>query len=201
MGWPFWIKRPRLRTVTVCPRLDSGGFTSVDCYVIPLSLALSVSRLMLAPVECSQWTTELLREATPELFDAASTRKGEWVVYRPHANKGPFWCAVSPLSWTSVVFTEKEFSSLYHLIRHGLDTCAKETALMGTLVMEGKRLWPDGSLEHMAMKIVGVEAMSCLLRGQQSPTRQLAWRVCLVGLALIPMMAMRRSRGVWAKAP
>lgn len=149
---------------------------------------------MLAPIECSQWTAELLKESTPELFEAASTRKGEWVVYRPHANKGGLWRAVCPLSWTSVVFTEKEFSSLYHLLRHGLDTRAKETAVMGTLVMEGKRLWPDGSLEHMAMKIVGVEAMSCLLRGQQSSTRQMAWRACLMLCAAIPAAVMARAR-------
>jgi len=115
---------------------------------------------MLAPNVGRSWTYEELKEATPELFKAAASREGEWVVHRPFY-RGWGWTP----KWTKVVFTEKEFTSLYHILEHGLSTQAKASALKGSLVMEAKRLWPTGSLEHMAMKQVGVSAMNSMAQG------------------------------------
>jgi len=130
---------------------------------------------MLTPEVGKHWSLEDLRLKTPELFRTVATRGGEWVVKRPilrnnHWNWVPGFvvdcCLMHEIVWVDVHFTEKEFSSMYHILEHGICTNAKFTAIRGSLVMEGKKLWPTGSLEHMAMKQVGVEAMLCLLYGQ-----------------------------------
>lgn len=120
---------------------------------------------MLALTAGSGWSVDELRKATPEIFKAAELRKGDWVVHRPIMEHRWLWLGQPRCRWVNVHFTDKEFASLYHILEHGMSTQAKPTMVLGSMVMEAKRLWPDGTLEHMAMKQIGVSVMMSLMRG------------------------------------
>jgi len=95
------------------------------------------------------WADLELEEVAPYLLDQARDRKGHWrvVVYNRHAD--PY----------SVVFTEEEYSKLSRTMYHGYRNNTKVTSMHAGLENAAQTLWPTGSLDHVAMRHVGVSVV------------------------------------------
>lgn len=99
-------------------------------------------------------TSTKIGDVSKDLRQAASKRKGEWKVTaweEPRISR--FGCN-APVAH-SVIFTEKEFERLFHVVTHGLRTKCKEAAVYGNVEMVCRDLWPTGNLDHVAMRHVG----------------------------------------------
>jgi len=98
---------------------------------------------MLAHVTGEGWE---LGEVSAQLKRCAATRQGEWEV-RSVDEDGDL---------VTVVYTEKEWAKLFHFAVHGLRNETKKTALYGNMEQNAQWLWPTGSLEHVALRHLGV---------------------------------------------
>lgn len=87
-----------------------------------------------------------LWEVAAYLLKQAEERKGQWKIttYGPEGEKN------------SVVYTEEEYSKLTRTIYHGIRNNTKTTAFHAGLENAAQVLWPTGSLDHVAMRHVGI---------------------------------------------
>lgn len=87
-----------------------------------------------------------LSEVAPYLLEQARERKGQWeiVVYDSEGESH------------AARFTEEEYSKLSRTMYHGLRNGTKTSAFHAGLENAAQTLWPTGSLDHVAMRHVGV---------------------------------------------
>jgi len=98
-----------------------------------------------------------LTDVEPILREAAADRDGDWEM-RLGTPEGWF-------SWRSsaeadrveqcVRFKEAEFSRLQHLVRHAMANGTKDSVLRANLEQAAQTLWPTGSVDHVAMRVLG----------------------------------------------
>jgi hypothetical protein len=91
-----------------------------------------------------------VKEVAPYLRAQAGARKGAWKV-TVFENDGGWWP-----SGYSATLTEEEYSKLSRTMYHGLRNGTKVTSLHAGLENAAQTLWPTGSLDHVAMRHLGV---------------------------------------------
>lgn len=81
------------------------------------------------------------------------------------------------VKWARVRFTEDELSKLMHVVRNGISTDTKEGVMGGQREQRAFVLWPTGSLEHVAMKMLGPWAVRAYVRCRTLQTGS-SWICC-----------------------
>lgn len=87
-----------------------------------------------------------LREVAPYLLQHARERKGDWEI-TVFGNHGDSY---------KVRYTEEEYAKLARVTLHGLRNGTKHGAFCANLENAAQTLWPTGSVDHVAMRHVGV---------------------------------------------
>ena len=111
----------------------------------------------------------------PSLSKAAEERKGTWLVTMYDYDRRGGWlcgtgwfidlfCGVR-VKETKVKFTDKEWTRVSHLARHGFANGGKETTIKANMEMAGQTFWATGSVEHVAMRTLGTVAVLRALSG------------------------------------
>lgn len=96
-------------------------------------------------------------EVAPYLLKQARERKGQWRI-KLYDKKGNIH---------AVMYTEEEYSKISRTAYHGIRNGTKTSALLAGLENAAQVLWPTGSLDHVAMRHVGVH---CVLQYVTSTT-------------------------------
>lgn len=108
-----------------------------------------------------------------EMRQAAATRRGEWeVTTYDWVRRFDEWSGCTPmfkdtLVMTTVVYKEKEVARLAHLFRHGIRNETKMKTVYANLEQAAETFWSTGSLEHVAMRTLGVAALVRYLSGHR----------------------------------
>lgn len=103
-----------------------------------------------------------------DLRDQAANRKGSWRI--TVCERRPCVCKNGVSEFMrflfnrqvdrySVVFTEEEYSKISRTIYHGMRNNTKTTSFQAGLENVAQVLWPKGSVDHVAMRHVGVAAV------------------------------------------
>ncbi len=102
-----------------------------------------------------------LGEVESALREAAGRRDGDWEVQLGAPEGWLSWRtkAEAAAIEQSVRFTEAEFCRLNHLVRHAMANGTKLTVLRANLEQAGQTLWPTGSTDHIAMRVLGPHAV------------------------------------------
>jgi hypothetical protein len=90
-----------------------------------------------------------LKEVAPYLLQQARERKGQWKVTVYGMRGGKY----------TVVYSEEEYSKLSRTMYHGLRNGTKTSQFHAGLENVAQTLWPTGSLDHVAMRHVGVSVL------------------------------------------
>ncbi|APG78101.1 RNA-dependent RNA polymerase [Beihai weivirus-like virus 7] len=92
----------------------------------------------------------------PWIREVASNREGDYKLTVFARHWFPWlWCSKKQNAEAfSIVFTGKEWSSLSFCIEHALRTGLKEANAYGAFVSKAQQLWPGGSQEEVAMKML-----------------------------------------------
>lgn len=85
-------------------------------------------------------------EVAPFLLQQARERKGQWDI-TVFGSRGDSY---------TVRYTEEEYSKISRTIYHGLRNGTKTSAFHAGLENAAQTLWPTGSLDHVAMRHVGI---------------------------------------------
>lgn len=113
-------------------------------------------------------------EVAPYLREAAAAREGEWTV-RIYEARG---CCLMPyrtMDAYDITLTEEEYSKISRTLYHGLRNQTKSSSLFANLENAAQALWPTGSLDHVAMRHMGVIAVS------QYVTKEVTANGCCLG--------------------
>jgi hypothetical protein len=81
----------------------------------------------------------------------------------------------APFETHRVTFTEEEYAKLSRTILHGIRNGTKITSFHVGLENAAQVLWPTGSVDHIAMRHVGVAAVVRYLTAFESPAPRWEW--------------------------
>ncbi len=126
-----------------------------------------------------------LREVAPYLLVQARERPGQWEI-RVHEARGDSY---------SVRYTEEEYSRLSRTMYHGLRNGTKLSAFHAGLENAAQTLWPTGSLDHVAMRHVGVAVVMRYVTKDTGMSRRYAATAasCLASAACLKHATAYRS--------
>lgn len=138
-----------------------------------------------------------LDEVAPYLLEQARVRKGQWrvTVYEKRTDR-----EIRGLQAHEVVFTEEEYSKLSRTLYHGLRNGTKLSALHAGLENAAQTLWPTGSLDHVAMRHVGVAVVMRYITKAAGiqPERGVMRTIGITGLAAAVALPWLKTR--WNRA-
>ena len=108
---------------------------------------------------------------TDEMRDAARLRAGEWEVvtmdWDTEYKWFDMWGAEEVMKETNVKFTEKEIPRILHIFTHGYRNKTKLESIHANLEQAAETWWPSGSLEHVAMRTLGVPLLVRVFAGHR----------------------------------
>lgn len=122
-----------------------------------------------------------------EMRKAAADRRGDWqVITHDWVRRFESWSGCTPVFkykkvTTTVVYTEKEVARLSHLYRHGVRNETKMKTVHANLEQAAETFWPTGSLEHVAMRTLGVTTLVRYLAGHRIRRRPDEVTNCVAG--------------------
>jgi len=109
-----------------------------------------------------------MADVPKDLRKQAANRKGSWriTVYErpPHICENGFaefmrYLRGKQVNEYAVVYTEEEYAKIARTIYHGMRNGTKTTSFQASLENVAQVLWPKGSVDHVAMRHVGVAAV------------------------------------------
>lgn len=101
-----------------------------------------------------------LSEVPLYIREQASTREGEWTVTIHEARSCCIAAAFKKCHSYHINLTENEYSKLSRTLYHGIRNQTKATSLFANMENTAQALWPTGSLDDVAMRHLGVIAVS-----------------------------------------
>lgn len=133
-------------------------------------------------------------EVAPYLLRHAATRKGDWVVT---VYETIMAACGQQFDKFNVQYTEEEYSKISRTIYHGLRNGTKLSAFQAGLENVAQTLWPTGSVDHVAMRHLGVAAVLQYLTKTET-SRMARWfeTCCLQGCIISRNPTLRRVRAV-----
>lgn len=126
-----------------------------------------------------------LSDVEPFLREAAASRAVEWEI-KVYERSG-FWDPFGILGFTStsVMFTETEYSRFYHLALQPLRNGTKVSTMYANLEQAAATAFPTGSVEHVAMRHLGVVAIVRYATGAELTTFDWRTLLCVTGGSII----------------
>jgi len=107
-------------------------------------------------------------ELAPFILDQAEHRPGQWVLTIHEAETQCVGCVTTCRSF-KVTLTEEEYSKLSRTLYHGLRNGTKTTSLLANMENSAQYLWPTGSVDHVAMRHLGVIAVMQYITKETTP--------------------------------
>lgn len=86
-------------------------------------------------------------------------------------------CCGKRVDETTVIYTEKEWARLSHLVRHGVENSTKECTVKANVQQACQTFWPTGSPEHVAMRTWGAVGVIRAISGSDACRRPI-WTLC-----------------------
>ena len=118
-------------------------------------------------------------QVPPILRDQAASRPGEWTIGIHEARDSTCIPGLRRYDTYNVNLTEDEYSKLSRTVYHGIRNQTRSTSLYANMENAAQALWPTGSLDHVAMRHMGVIAVIQYLTKELTP---FGWRgmLCFV---------------------